>query len=73
MELQYHIYILVGKDKIEPDGYYSKTVTNYTLQEPSIGLMLTRHTSMEDAVAECRAYENQLRGYQITILPIIKL
>lgn len=70
MKTEYIIYILIGKEKSIPDGYYTKTITDYKLQEADLGWSHSRHDSMEAALMTIEENKENLKYEKIVILPI---
>ena len=70
--MRYKIYELIGKGKLERDGYDTKTVTTYKLQEiddnPFNGFANT-----DEAVEYIKSNSDMLKNSELTILPIIKI
>ena len=70
--MRYKIYELISKNKLERDGYDTKTVTTYKLREiddePFAGF-----ASTDDAIEYIKSNGDMLKYNELTILPIIKI
>lgn len=70
----YKIFELISKHKIEPDGYDTKTITTYKLNEEiSYSKLETTHTTIECAYAEIIKNKRFLKSKILTVLPIIEI
>ena len=68
----YKIFELIGKDRLVPDGYYTKTVTTYKLEKVDLGFT-DKYPSVESAMEVIRNKRLMLQVSQLVILPVVQL
>ena len=72
--MKYKIYNMVRPEHLQktvPDGYYLKDITRYVLEE--VNEFYWGYDSIEDAMKVIRENAIKLKGYELTILPVINI
>lgn len=66
--MKYQIFELIPKSRLEPDGYYTKTLLNYTLEQDAYPDL---YVSFDAAVSYIRENPDEFKSQKLTVLPIL--
>lgn len=71
--MKYKIFELIGKDRLEQDEYYTKTITSYKLEELDLGMKDNEFDSPEEAMNTIQNLATNFKCTKVSILPIIEI
>ncbi len=70
--MKYKIFELIGEEKLEEDGFDTKTIQTYKLKETSLNSWGS-HVSFQDAEKHIEENAKNLNFCKMTILPIYEI
>jgi len=68
--MTYQIFEMILDVKFEPDGYNTKTIFNYTLEQESYP---DNYNSLSEAAEYIRQNTDEFKYKKITILPVFEI